>query len=73
MKNETDVFYTARHLLEALQQMDAKLLDNPLVLLHGKELTKPNLVCGLIPGPIGVKREVVEDKKPSLLALAAFN
>ena len=68
-KNEP-IHYTARHLLQALSNLDDSLLDLPLVLVHGKELTKPNLVSGIIPSPIPVDRTVVEEKKPSLLALA---
>jgi hypothetical protein len=40
------------------------------VLVHGKDLTKPNLVSGIIPSPVAVDRAVVEHKNPSLLALA---
>jgi hypothetical protein len=69
-KMEEPVYYTARHLLQALNGLDDSLLDLPLVLIHGKELTKPNLVGGIIPSPIPVGRTVVEKKKPSLLALA---
>src|SRR6516225_7402606 len=42
-------YYTARHLLQALKNLDEGLLDLPLVLVHGKELDKPNLVSGMIP------------------------
>jgi len=69
---EETVYYTARHLLEALSRLDDSLLDLPLVLVHGKDLTKPNLVNGLIPAPIPVNRTVVEEKKPSLLAFAEW-
>jgi hypothetical protein len=69
-KKEEPVYYTARHLLQALSNVDDSLLDLPLVLVHGKELNKPNLVSGIIPSPIPVHRTVVEGKKPSLLALA---
>ena len=69
-KKETPVYYTARHLLQALSSLDDALLDLPLVLVHGKELNKPNLVSGIIPSPIPVDRTVVEEKKPSLLTLA---
>jgi hypothetical protein len=69
-KKEGPVYYTARHLLQALENLDEGLLDLPLVLVHGKELTKPNLVSGIIPSPIPVDRTVVEEKNPSLLALA---
>jgi hypothetical protein len=69
-KKEEAVYYTARHLLQALNDLDESLLDLPLVLVHGKELTKPNLVSGIIPSPVPVDRAVVEQKKPSLLALA---
>jgi hypothetical protein len=67
---EESIYYTARHLLQALNNLDASFLDLPLVLVHGKELSKPNLVSGIIPSPVPVDRSVVEDKKPSLLALA---
>jgi len=69
-KKEAPVYYTARHLLQALSSLDDALLDLPLVLVHGKELNKPNLVSGIIPSPIAVDRMVVEEKNPSLLALA---
>ena len=69
-KEEQPVYYTARHLLQALRSLDESLLDLPLVLVHGKELSKPNLVNGIIPSPIPVNRTIVEEKKPSLLALA---
>ena len=69
-EKEEQVYYTARHLLQALSNLDESLLDRPLVLVHGKELTKPNLVHGLIPAPIPVDQTIVEEKKPSLLALA---
>ena len=69
-KKEEPVYYTARHLLQALSSLDDGLLDLPLMLVHGKELNKPNLVRGIIPSPVPVERRVVEEKKPSLLALA---
>ena len=69
-KKEEPVYYTARRLLQALNNLEDSLLDLPLVLIHGKELTKPNLVTGIIPSPIPVDRSLVEEKKPSLLALA---
>jgi hypothetical protein len=69
-KKEEPVYYTARHLLQALSNLDENLLDMPLVLVHGKELNKPNLVSGIIPSPVAVDRTLVEEKKPSLLALA---
>jgi len=69
-KKEKPVSYTARHLLEALSNLDGSLLDLPLMLVHGKELNKPNLVSGIIPSPVPVDHAVVEEKKPSLLALA---
>jgi hypothetical protein len=69
-KKEAPVYYTARHLLQALKNLDESLLDLPLVLVHGKELTKPNLVSGIIPSPLPVDRRVVEEMKPSLLGLA---
>jgi len=67
---EEPVYYTARHLLQALGNLEESLLDLPLVLVHGKDLTKPNLVSGIIPSPLPVARTVVEEKNPSLLALA---
>ena len=71
VENENErVYYTARHLIQALNALDDSLLDLPLVLVHGKDLTKPNLVTGIIPAPIAVNRSVVEEKKPSLLAFA---
>ena len=69
-KKDEPVYYTARHLLQALNNLDETLLDLPLVLVHGKELNKPNLVSGIIPSPVTVDRTAVEEKKPSLLALA---
>ena len=69
-KKEKPVYYTARHLLQTLNNLDDALLDRPLVLFHGKRLTKPNLVNGIIPSPISVDRTVVDEKKPALLALA---
>jgi hypothetical protein len=70
---EEPVYYTARHLLQALNALENDLLDLPLVLVHGKELHKPNLVNGIIPAPIAVERAVVNEKKPSLLALARLD
>jgi hypothetical protein len=64
------LYYTARHLLHSLKSMDERLLDLPLVLVHGKDLTKPNLVSGFIPSPIAMDRVIVEEKKPSILTLA---
>jgi hypothetical protein len=69
-KKEAPVYYTARHLLQALRKLDESFLDLPVMLVHGKKLTKPNLVSGIIPTPIPIDRTVVESKKPSLLALA---
>ena len=69
-EQEEPIYYTARHLLQALRELDEGLLDLPLVLIHGKDLTKPNLVSGILPAPLPVERIVVEQKKPSLLALA---
>ncbi len=69
-EEEEPVHYTARHLLQALNNLDDNLLDRPLVLIHGKDLTKPNLVSGIIPAPLPVDQTLVEGKKPSLLALA---
>lgn len=66
---EGPVYYTARHLLTALQQLDSSLLDMPLVLIHGKELQKPRLIQGLLPTPTPVLRETVEAKQTSLLTL----
>jgi hypothetical protein len=71
-EQEKPVYYTARHLLQALNNLEDCLLDLPLVLVHGKDLTKPNLVSGIIPSPIPVDRNLVEEKKPSLLALASL-
>jgi hypothetical protein len=65
-----DIYYTARHLLEALKNLDPALLDSPLMLVHGKDLHKPNLIHGFIPAIMPVKLEVVEAKSPSLLTLA---
>jgi hypothetical protein len=67
------VYYTARHLLQSLNALEDDLLDLPLMMVHGKGLNKPNLVSGIIPAPIPVKRAVVEEKKPSLLALAKLD
>jgi hypothetical protein len=67
---EDPVYYTARHLLQALSNLEDRLLDLPLVLIHGKDLSKPNLVSGIIPAPVPVERGIVEEKKPALLALA---
>lgn len=68
--DQEPIYYSARHLLQALSALDDSLLDMPLVLIHGKDLTKPNLISGLIPAPVPVSRAVVEQKKPSLLGLA---
>jgi hypothetical protein len=71
--DEADVkYYTARHLLQALQALDERFLDLPLVLIHGKELQKPNLVQGLLPAPTPVNRAAVETKPPSLLTLGVL-
>lgn len=64
-----EAYYTARHLLEALRNLDDQFLDMPLVLIHGKSLQKPNLVQGLIPAPTPVRRSAVDSKKTSLLTL----
>jgi hypothetical protein len=69
-KEGETVYYTARHLLQALNSLDDAFLDLPLVLLHGKDLAKPNLVRGIIPSPIPVDRATIKGKKPSVLALA---
>ena len=52
-------------LLQALNNLDESLLDLPLVLLHGKHLSKPNLVNGIIPAPIPVNQNHVEAKGAS--------
>jgi hypothetical protein len=70
---EESVYYTARHLLEALGKLKESLLDLPLVLIHGKDLTKPNLVHGFLPQPVPVDRTTVQDKKPALLAVASLS
>ncbi len=69
-ENDEPAYYTARHLLDALNGLEDHLLDLPLVLIHGKDLNKPNLVSGIIPTPLAVDRAAVGKKKPSLLALA---
>ena len=69
-EKEGPVDYTARHLLQALSSPDEAFLDLPVVLVHGKDLSKPDLVSGIVPSPVPVDRAVVEEKKPSLLALA---
>jgi hypothetical protein len=66
---EPDHYYTARHLLTALQQLDDDLLDYPLVLVHGKKLQKPILIQGCVPAPTAVDQRAVESKPPSLLML----
>ena len=68
-----DIYYTARHLLQALQNLDPNLLDSPVLLVHGKDLHKPNMIHGFIPALMPVKLEVVEAKSPSLLTLASFS
>lgn len=65
-----ELHYTARHLLEALSRLDERLLDAPLMLIHGKELTKPNLIHGFVPALTPCVQDIVEQKKPSLLTLA---
>lgn len=70
--HDDPVYFTAAHLLEALKAMDPALLDYPLVLVHGKELSKPHLVHGVIPTPTPVDRQTVAAKQPSLLTLAAL-
>jgi hypothetical protein len=67
-----EVYYTARHLLEALKSLDDSLLDYPVLLVHGKELQKPNLISGFLPAPTPVDATVVESKPPSLLTLAVM-
>jgi hypothetical protein len=69
-RKKKHVYYTARHLLEALQNLDGDLLDLPLVLVHGKALRKPNLVQGFIPSPVPVDRKMVEAKRPSILTVS---
>jgi hypothetical protein len=69
-ESDEAVHYTARHLLEALAALDEPLLDLPLVLIHGKDLSKPNLVSGILPTPVAVDRAAAQAKKPALLALA---
>lgn len=71
-QQQPEVYYTARHLLHALSQLSEHQLDLPLVLIHGKDLAKPNLIHGLIPDPVPVDRHTVEEKKPALLALASL-
>lgn len=71
-KNEQPIYYTARHLLSALSNLDDSLLDLPLVLLHGKHLTKPNLVNGIIPAPVPVDKTCIEAKEPAILVFAEF-
>ncbi len=68
-----DIYYTARHLLEQLNNLEPALLDSPLLLVHGKDLHKPNLIHGFIPAIMPVKLEIVEAKSPSLLTLASFS
>ena len=68
-ENESNQYYTARHLMEALQQMDDRLLDYPLVLVHGKQLQKPILIQGLLPMPTPVDQRTVDSKPTSLLTL----
>jgi hypothetical protein len=50
-------YFTARHLLQMLQGLDAALLD------------MPNLVAGFLPSAVPVDKEHVEEKKPSFLSL----
>jgi hypothetical protein len=68
----TETYYTARHLLQALQALDDALLDAPLVLIHGKTLDKPNLIHGFLPALTPCDQATVDSKKPSLLTLARF-
>ena len=70
--NEEPIYDTARHLLHALNDLDETLLDLPLVLVHGKKLSKPNLVSGIVPSPVSVNQALVDAKPPSLLALASL-
>jgi hypothetical protein len=67
---ETGQYFTPRHLLALIKQLDEALLDLPLVLVHGKGLDKPNLVHGFVPAAVSVDRAIVEAKAPSLLMLA---
>jgi hypothetical protein len=62
-------YFTARHLLQMLQGMDASYLDMPMIFIHGKDLTKPNLIAGFLPSPVPVDKDHVEEKKPSFLSL----
>jgi hypothetical protein len=62
-------YFTARHLLQMLQGLDAALLDMPVIFIHGKDLDKPNLVAGFLPSAVPVDKEHVEEKKPSFLSL----
>ena len=71
-KSDEEMFYTARHLLEALQGLDESLLDHPLVLVHGKDLHKTHLIHGFVPSPLPVVKTEVEAKKPALLVLASL-
>ncbi|QDU93901.1 hypothetical protein [Lignipirellula cremea] len=66
------VYFTARLLLEALEKMDESMLDLPLLMIHGKNLHKPNLVAGWVPAPTPVLRTAVESKNASLLTIAAL-
>ncbi len=69
-KEEEPLYFTARHLLDMLANLDHGLLDRPLVLIHGKALTKPRLIQGFIPSLVEVDLTAVEDKSDSLLAVA---
>ena len=64
------VYFTPRHLLAILRSLDVALLDMPLLLVHGKDLDKPNLVQGFVPAAVSVDRNIVQVKAPSLLMLA---
>lgn len=68
-QGENKQYFTARHLREMLQNLDDNLLDLPLLLIHGKDLTKPNLITGFLPSAVPVDKDHVEDKKPSFLSL----
>lgn len=68
--DEEELYFTARHLLNLLKGMDDHRLDLPLILVHGKELHKPNLIHGFLPAPVPVDEKAVQAKAPALLALA---
>ena len=69
VSKDDEQYFTARHLLQMLQGLDASFLDMPLIFIHGKDLTKPNLISGFLPSAVPVDKDFVEDKKPSFLSL----